>query len=49
MVYFQGKWEANFCYPNEWERNKFKIAIMPVDTVVFYNPIIRTWHQKDKK
>lgn len=25
MIYFLGKWEVNFCYPNEWVLNKFKL------------------------
>lgn len=24
QMFFLGKWEANFCYPNEWVLNKFK-------------------------
>lgn len=24
VIFFMGKWKVNFCYPNEWERNKYK-------------------------
>lgn len=24
-VFFMGKWEVNFCYPNQWEFEKFKL------------------------
>lgn len=25
VIIHNGKWEANFCYPNKWEFNKFKL------------------------